>query len=74
MKKDNLVVGKAQAHVAQPSHVPGVPMGGRTGRMRREAGIYAEGEMAKGTARRSTGIRPYDRNPIDPRSPNFSPP
>jgi len=74
VKKDNLETDKAHAHVVWPSHVPGVPQGGRTGRLAKTVGLYAEGEMAKGTARRSTGIRPYDRNPIDPRSPNFSPP
>lgn len=74
MKKDNLKVDKAHTRVVWPSHVPGVPQGGRTGMLQKTRGLYAEGDKVKGTARRSTGIRPGDRNPIDPRSPNFSPP
>lgn len=71
--KDNLRVGKPQARPDTPAHVPGVPQGGKKGSMRREVGIRPEGPLAKGTARRSTGINDQKRNPIDPRSPNLSP-
>ncbi|AKU90139.1 hypothetical protein [Vulgatibacter incomptus] len=61
-------------HPVEPTHVPGVHMGGRVGSMRREPGIDARGPSeAVGTARRSTGINAGDRNPINPRSPNLSP-
>jgi len=74
VKKNNLETGRSQARVVWPAHVPGVPQGGSKGKLERSVGLYAEGDKVKGTARRSTGIRPHDRNPIDPRSPNFSPP
>ncbi|HWV37285.1 MAG TPA: hypothetical protein VN033_02295 [Vulgatibacter sp.] len=74
MKKNDIETGRAQARVVWPAHVPGVAQGGSRGKLAKSVGLYVEGDKVKGTARRSTGIRPHDRDPIDPRSPNFSPP
>lgn len=67
-------VGRPQVRTDLPSHVPGVPTGNGRGNLEREPGIVVRGRMAVGTARRSTGICPRSRNPIDARMPNLSPP
>ncbi len=72
-QRDHLTAGPRHTRPTAPAHVRGVPQGGSTGSIRREVGIYPQGKMAIGTARRSTGINAKDRNPIDPRSPNLSP-
>jgi len=76
----NLRVGKADIWPSAPSHVPGVRSGNRTGAAE-QTGFYSTGPSGRrgvsdirGTAARSTGINPRARDPIDPRSPNLSPP
>lgn len=72
--KDHLKVGKRQARPETGSHIRGVPEGAATGSLESEAGIEPHGRTARGTARRSTGICPKQRDPIDPASPNLSAP
>lgn len=70
----NVVVGPADARPEDPSHVPGVRVGNRRGLLAREPGFRRIGRIALGTGRRSTGISPRKREPVDPRMPNLSPP
>lgn len=76
----NLLVGKRQTTPTSPSHTPGVREGNEPGSFDRDPGLYSTGKTAtgrptgKGTARRSTGVNPGPKNPIDPNSPNLSPP
>ncbi len=67
----NLRIGKPQATPSEPSHVKGIREGNEPGSYRQEPGMLPNGRV---TARRSTGINPDRRNPIDPRSPNLPPP
>lgn len=69
----NIRVGKPQVSPSLPSHTRGVREGNACGSLDREPGIYSAGKMAKGTARRSTGINAGPKDPIDPNSPNLSP-
>ncbi len=75
----NIRVGKPQTTPSRPSHVPGIREGNEPGSFERTPGLYSTGEQGagrltgKGTARRSTGVNPEPKNPIDPRSPNLSP-
>lgn len=77
----NIRVGKAQVNPSMPSHTSGVREGNDPGPggIDQNPGLHATGETGvgratgKGTARRSTGINPEARNPIDPRMPNLSP-
>jgi|GEM_PF-282646 len=64
-------VGKPQVRPAKPSHVAGVREGNEPGSYRSQPGHLPDG---RSTARRSTGINARNRNPIDPSSPNLSPP
>lgn len=67
----NIRVGKAHVKPSAPAHTPGVPEGNEKGQYQKQAGHLPDGLS---TAARSTGINPKDRNPIDPRMPNLSPP
>lgn len=69
-----LKTGKADVEPDTSAHVPGVRQGNAVGNMERDKSVHKLGEGAVGTARRSTGIRAEDREPIDPRMPNLSPP
>jgi hypothetical protein len=72
----NVRVGKAQVKPSAPSHTAGVKRGNARGNLEKEAGIKVAKDRlsARATARRSTGINPEARNPIDPRMPNLPPP
>jgi len=71
----NLRVGKPHAYPSMSSHIRGIHMGNDPGRYSPNAGMRrtTNGELVV-SARRSTGVNPRNRNPIDPRSPNLSPP
>lgn len=75
----NIRVGKAQISPSRPSHTSGIHEGNAPGSFERNPGLYDTGQTGpgratgKGTARRSTGINPKPKNPIDPRMPNLSP-
>ncbi len=69
----NVRVGKPDASPTTPGHVRGVFEGNYPHPTQRHKGIEEEGEHAKGTARRSTSIRPADHDVIDPRMPKISP-
>ena len=76
----DIKVGKADVKMDAPSHVRGVRQGNESGGIENnDPGFFSTGERgagrpsAKSTARRSTGINPEARNPIDPNSPNLSP-
>lgn len=66
----NLKVGKPDTDPSKPSHTQGTRMGNEAGAYEKEPGHLPDG---KSTARRSTGINPEARDPIDPRMPNLSP-
>lgn len=70
-KGNRIRVGKPQVRPAKPSHVAGVREGNEPGSYRSQPGHRPDGTS---TARRSTGINYRNRNPIDPSSPNLSPP
>ena len=69
-EKANLIVGRPQTSPTKPAHTPGVRKGNAPGNYESEPGHLPDG---RSTARRSTGINPEARNPIDPRMPNLSP-
>jgi hypothetical protein len=50
--------------------VPGVKQGNSKGNYQRQPGHHPDGTS---DARRSTGVNPERRDPIDPRMPNLSP-
>jgi hypothetical protein len=62
--------GKADVAIDAPSHTPGIKQGNAKGNYERQSGHNPDGTS---TARRSTGINPKAREPIDPRMPNLSP-
>ncbi len=74
----NVKQGKPQTSPTSPSHVSGVSEG-NTGSFDKDPGHQSTGEtesgrpMGKATARRSTGVSPTSKNPIDPKSPNLPP-
>jgi hypothetical protein len=71
---DNLRVGKPDIEPSAPSHLPGIHQGNKKGNLKRNAGLKPTGPLtASGSARRSTGINPKHREPIDPRMPRLSP-
>ncbi len=71
----NIVVGRPQVRPSAPSHTRGVREGNARTHMIREAGVKRAGRfMAEATERRSTGIDPRRRAPIDPRMPFLTPP
>lgn len=63
-------VGKPDIEPDTPAHTKGVKEGNELGAYRSQPGHKRGG---KSTARRSTGIRARDRNPIVPGAPNISP-
>jgi hypothetical protein len=63
-------VGKPDVSPDAPSHVLGISPGNSTGSYEKEPGHNPDGTS---TARRSTGVNPSDRDPIDPSMPNLSP-
>ena len=67
----NIRAGQGDVDPALPSHTEGIMQGNATGNYEKQAGHLPDG---RSTAERSTGINPKDRNPIDPRMPNISPP
>ena len=69
----NVRIGKPHTSHDAPSHVPGVHEGNEEGNLDKQKGIVREGQQARATAERSTGINPDARNPIDPRMPNLPP-
>lgn len=77
---ENIRAGKPDTTPTKPAHTPGIREGNEPGSFDRDPGLYSTGEtesrrpMGKGTARRSTGVNPGPKNPIDPSSPNLSPP
>jgi hypothetical protein len=62
--------GKAAVSPDLPSHVKGIKQGNAKGNYESTPGHNPDGTS---TARRSTGINPSNREPIDPRMPNISP-
>jgi hypothetical protein len=72
-------VGKPDTKQDASAHTPGVRQGNEPGGIEGDPGLYPAGEYgvgrpgAKSTARKSTGINPEKRNPIDPNSPNLPP-
>ena len=69
----NVRVGKAQGDPQASSHVAGVRRGNARHDHEKEAGVFATDDGAHASARRSTGINPDKRDPIDPRMPNLPP-
>lgn len=69
----NVKVGKPDTILTLPSHTKGTREGNQPGGIDKEPGIKNEGKMAKGSARRSTGIAPQNHETIDPKMPNLSP-
>jgi hypothetical protein len=63
-------VGHPDVRPDTPSHVPGVRQGNAVGSYEAQAGHHTDGTA---DARRSTGIRPADRNPVSARMPNLPP-
>lgn len=71
----NITVGKPDTEQDASSHSVGVREGNARSRITRERGIEKAGRfMAAATPRRSTGINPRARQPIDPRMPVLTPP
>lgn len=68
----NIQVGEAEVQPDTPSHISGIKEGNNPGEAS-QPGIYKKGMKAYGTARRSTGINPKNRNPISDDMPNLSP-
>jgi hypothetical protein len=69
----NVVIGDSHTSHDAPSHVSGVHEGNAPGALEEQAGFVIDRDQVRGTARRSTGINPERRDPIDPRMPNLSP-
>jgi hypothetical protein len=70
----NVRVGKRDVSPSAPSHLAGVRKGNRRKMLARSPGIKFVGPLrAEATARRSTGVNPDARNPIDPRMPFLTP-
>jgi hypothetical protein len=68
--KANLIVGRPDVSPSRPAHTRGVREGNARGAHAWEKGHLADG---RSTARRSTGVNPQARNPIDPSMPNLPP-
>ena len=72
-------VGKPDTTHDAPAHTPRVNQGNEPGGTDADPGLEETGEVGAGrpsmtsTARKSTGINPEKRNPIDPNSPNLPP-
>lgn len=69
--KANLRVGKPDTDPDAPSHTPGVREGNAMGSYASQVGLHDDGTV---DARRSTGVNPGAKNPIDRRMPNLTPP
>ncbi len=75
----NIRVGKPDTTHDAPSHTPGIRQGNAPHGTASDPGLIETGEVGAGrpsmrsTARKSTGINPESRNPIDPNSPNLPP-
>lgn len=69
----NVAVGEGRTTYDAPAHVKGVREGNQPGALEKTPGFVLERDRVRGTARRSTGIDPDARNPIDPAMPNLSP-
>ena len=69
-ERESIRVGRRQVKPSTPSHTAGVREGNAKGQYKEQPG-HLEG--GKSTARRSTGINPDMRDPIDPSAPNLSP-
>jgi hypothetical protein len=75
----NIRVGKPDTKPDAPAHTPRVRQGNNPGGTDQDPGLEQTGEVGAGrpsmrsTARKSTGINPEKRNPIDPNSPNLPP-
>lgn len=63
-------VGKPDTTPDAPAHTPGVREGNTKGAYRHQRGHHGDDTV---DARKSTGIRPKDRNPILPSMPNLPP-
>ncbi|TMR00757.1 hypothetical protein ETD83_15995 [Actinomadura soli] len=63
-------VGKPDVAPDTPSHTKGVDQGNRKGAYDHEPGHHEDGTA---DSRRSTGIRPKERDPILPIMPNLPP-
>jgi hypothetical protein len=71
----NIHVGKPDIRPDAAAHSPGVREGNHPWIFSRLPGVKRVGKfMAIATVRRSTGINPNGRAPIDPRMPNLTPP
>jgi hypothetical protein len=71
----NIRVGEPDIEPSTPSHTKGVREGNKGSRLGREPGVQNVGTLkALATPRRSTGIAPKARMPIDPRMPVLTPP
>jgi hypothetical protein len=72
-------VGKPDTKQDASAHTPGVSQGNAPGGTAADDGFEETGEIGAGRpsmrswARKSTGINPEKRNPIDPNSPNLPP-
>jgi hypothetical protein len=67
----NIRVGKPDVAPDAPAHTPGIRAGNSKGNYEKQKGHRPDG---RSTAERSTGINSSNREPIDPRMPNLSPP
>lgn len=63
-------VGKPMVRPDAPAHIPGTFQGNAKGNYEKMPGHNPDHTS---TARRSTGVNPGGREPIDPRMPNLSP-
>jgi hypothetical protein len=73
MRIANIEVGRPDTSPGKPSHTRGVRMGNAPETAGREPGLsQRDGTLLVG-GRRSTGINPKHREPIDPRSPRLTP-
>ncbi len=76
----NIRVGKPDTTPDKPSHTKGVNTGNEPGGIEADPGLEYTGERGAGrpsvkaTQRKSTGINPEYRDPIDPNMPNLPPP
>lgn len=69
--KPRIRVGRPDVSPSAPAHTPGNNMGNAPGNYEKQSGHRPDGTS---TARRSTGIRAADRDPVDPSMPSLSPP
>lgn len=75
MKTVHVTTGKQDVRLTAPSHVRGVRQGNVPDRnRRRELAQLGGGQGLRARGRRSTGINPEDREPIDPEMPTLTPP